>query len=611
MFSVHHLAEVWLELSMLPFLLVLSIFLAGRLATSSEINKRFLHLVLSTLIAAILEVSIELHNDVNADLLINKFFHAVIVINAYSLFAYVAAYTHQSSQKFIGSHFFILCLAVCLIFAFKGNSGLVFAPAFAVMFVAEAFVLQLLFQQYYSNGQFIVMNTLFMLLIDAFLLQYLFRQNLPLVYPVATLMLVFTFFYLEAPTYRKLIQAHRDIDYARVRAENSIMKANIANKAKSNFLASTSHEIRTPMNAILGINDLILEQRPDNEARNAAVAIKSAGEYLLALVNNILDISKIEAGKMDLYEADYHLWDLLKDCENDMTTRLKGKPEVKFSIHAQQDLPEHLFGDSLRLKQIITNLLSNAAKFTATGKISLNVSGIRKSTTDLLLTIIVSDTGSGINQQDINIIFQPFERANIIENRHIQGAGLGLTLVLNIVNIMNGNISVNSQAGIGSEFTVTVPQKITPDTLTVKQYEDFLSNNAPVIQAVSPDIWPDAHLLVVDDTPVNLVVAKGMLNHSEALVDTCESGEQALELIKANHYDIVFLDHKMPGMDGVETLAAIKKSIPECKAKFIALTANSGPNARQEYISLGFDDYLAKPFKQMELINILRACLNH
>ena len=458
------------------------------------------------------------------------------------------------------------------------------------------------------------MNLLFILLIDSFLLQYLFKQNIPLVYTVATMMLAFTFFYLEAPTYRQLIIAHKEIDQARIRAEASIHQATIANKAKSNFLASTSHEIRTPMNAILGINDMILAENPDNESRKAALAVKGAGEYLLALVNNILDISKIEAGKMELYESDYHLWELLKECEADMIERLKGKNSIKFIVNADKNMPEHLHGDVLRLKQVLINLLGNAAKYTENGAITLKVSGEKKSGAVVLMKFIIEDTGIGMREEEQARIYEPFERANIVETRHIPGAGLGLTLVKNIIDIMSGRISLTSEYGKGTAFTVEIPQRLAPgEYMTFQEYEGFMSRQ-PVSSETSeseqdsgPDVWPDAKILVVDDTPVNLVVAKGMLKTSEAEIDTSESGEDALEMMKASHYDLVFLDHKMPGMDGIETLKHAKEFAEG--TKFIALTANAGANARNEYISLGFDDYLPNPFKGEDMMKILKTYL--
>ena len=500
---------------------------------------------------------------------------------------------------------------------FRGEEKIfmIFSPGFAILFVTIGFFLQIIYQQYYGNGQFIVMNLLFIFLIDSFVLQYLFRQNLPLVYTVATIMLVFTFFYMEAPTYRELIAAQYETEIARALTEASINRANVANKAKSNFLASTSHEIRTPMNAILGINEMILNEKPDSETRKAAIDIKRAGEYLLALVNNILDISKIEAGKMDLYESDYHLWEVLKECESYTTEAIKDKSGLKFILNVDKNLLEHLHGDVLRLKQVLMNLLNNAAKYTNNGKITLSVSGESKSSSEIILKFIVEDTGIGMRKEESLKIFEPFERANIAETRHIMGAGLGLTLVKNIIDIMSGRIKLESEYNQGTKITFEIPQRAAHgENMTIKEYEEFLKNEELTKPAEnefideSPAVWPEAKILIVDDTPVNLVVAKGMLKDTQAQIDTSESGEEAIEMIKAKHYDIVFLDHKMPGMDGVETLKHAKNHT--VNTSFIALTANAGANARNEYIALGFDDYLPKPFKSLEMIKILKTCLN-
>lgn len=611
---LNNLNEIFIELTMLPFLFVFSIFLGGRMATQSEVNKRFLMLVISTFIAASVEAFVELFTDMEVSQAYMKIFYSLVNINAYCLMAYVAAYTKRDMQRFLELNFFALAVSIIMTFLFRDNENvyMIFAPGFAVLFVLEGFVLQLVYQQHYGNGQFIVMNILFILLIDSFIMQYLFSQNVPLVYTVATMMLVFTFFYMEAPTYRQLISVHSETEQARHDAELSMQHATMANKTKSNFLASTSHEIRTPMNAILGINDMIINELAtsrDEESKQAAQSIRRSGNYLLTLVNNILDISKIEAGKMDLYESDYHLWDVLWECEGYTTHKLNGK-DVKFYLEVDEDMSEYLHGDVLRLKQALINLLDNAAKYTQKGSVTLKASGEREGD-DMKLSFIVQDTGLGMKEEDISTIFEPFERANITETRNILGAGLGLTLVKNIVDIMKGRINIESSYGEGTKITLTLSQQVARDEeFTIKEYKEYLSSNlAQQLQEAlsSKTEWPDAKILIVDDTPVNLVVAKGMLKESKAKIDTAESGEEALEKIQKEHYDLIFLDHKMPGMDGIETLKRAKKYAQG--TPFIALTANAGANARSEYISAGFDDYLPKPFKSLEMLKILKTFL--
>ena len=612
---VNNVNETFIEVSMLPFLLVLSMFLGGRMATKSEINRRFLMTVITTFVAATSEVIFELFFSTNSGTLHMRIFYAVVNINAYCLMNYVAAYTRQLTKRFLEFNFFLLCVSIVIPFMFRSSEdiSMVFSPGFAIVFLIEGFILQLIYQQHYGNGQFIVMNMFFILLIDAFVIQYLFKLNVPLVYIVATLMLVFTFFYMEAPTYRKLINAHADTDAARQKAEISMQRANAANKTKSTFLASTSHEIRTPMNAILGINDMIiseLAETKDTESQQAAQNVRRSGNYLLNLVNNILDISKIEAGKMDLYEADYHLWDVISECQGYALHKLGKKEEVKFILDLDENMSEFLHGDVLRLKQASINLLDNAIKYTKKGEVIFKIIGERNGN-DMKLSVVVKDTGLGMKTKDLDKIFEPFERVNVTETRNIPGAGLGLTLVKNIADIMKGEITVESVYGEGTTATLTVPQTVARgEEFTIKQYREFVEKQRADEKHLAESNrteWPEAKLLIVDDTPVNLVVAKGMLKETKATIETAESGEEALEKIKAQHYDLVFLDHKMPGMDGVETLHHAKKHT--VNTAFIALTANAGANARNEYIAEGFDDYLPKPFKSLEMMKILRTYL--
>ncbi len=615
MIFLNEIGENFIEMSILPFLMVLALFLGGRMATKSDVNRRYLLLVLSSFITAAFEVIIELFMSHDATTPHMKIFYSLVNINAFCLASYVAAYTGKNSRGFREINFFALCFSLVIPFVFgaKESFYMLFTPGLGILFVAEGFIIQLLYQENYGNGQFIVMNILFVLLIDAFITQYVFKKDLPLVYIVATVMLVFTFFYMEAPTYRQLISIHSETEKARVEAEIAMQKTIAANKAKGNFLASTSHEIRTPMNAILGINDMIinaLADSHDEETQHAAQNIRRSGTYLLTLINNILDISKIEAGKMDLYESDYHLWDMLSECRGYALHKLTKKPNITFFLKVDENMPEHLFGDVLRLKQAVVNLVDNAVKYSSKGNIILEVRSEIKGF-DVNLTFIVKDDGIGIKKEEMKKIFEPFERANLNETRNVLGAGLGLTLVKYITEIMHGKLDIQSEYYSGTTVTLTIPQKLSQKGMfTVHDYREYLEsqhmNEAKNINSNKTE-WPDAKVLIVDDTPVNLVVAKGMLKDTKIKIETAESGEEALDRIKAGHFDLIFLDHKMPGMDGIETLHKAKPLTKD--SAFIALTANAGANARSEYISEGFNDYLPKPFKATEMLHILREFL--
>ena len=596
--------SIWIEAIMLPFLFVMAIFLSSRFAIKTAMNRRFLYLVLSTFLANLFEIIEFLF----PDLIPISIVYAVMMINGYCLMRYVAAYVRIQNEMFSRLHMALFFIALMMAFlVHKGlQIGVIMCYVFTIFFVIEGFCLQLIFQEYYGNGQFITMNFLLMLLIDAFLIEYVFKEPMP-IYAVATAILVFTFFYIEAPTYRQLITAQSDTMAARIATEASIKRANTAAKAKSNFLASTSHEIRTPMNAILGMNEMILkESKGDKETCNAANNIKNAGNLLLSIINNILDISKIESGKMDLYNSEYHLYPLLLNAQENVSLMVKNK-NLKFEINIDKDMPEFLNGDELRLGQIIFNLVDNAVKYTQKGFVKINVSSQELDASKIMLKISVEDSGIGIKPEDIKMLYTPFERVHFKETQNISGAGLGLTLVKYIVDLMGGTIDVKSTYGEGSTFSVEIPQKLCNEKITVQEYIDSIAESQ---HDESPTIFPDAKILVVDDTQVNLAVAKGMLKDSQAEVDTAISGEEALNLIEDKKYDIVFLDHRMPGMDGVETLNSAKTHIKKSKLPiFIALTADAGSGAREKYIALGFDDYLAKPFKPGEMINILRKFL--
>ncbi len=631
--------NVWIEAAVIPFLGVLAFFLYIRYGTKVEINRRFRFLALSTFFAALMEVGSTLLIDGwghrhAVNLTLRTLYYATINVNAYSLMRYVEAFVHVDNPKFarfnkilLASSFLVLILNLIpgtsgfffLIVSdgglFRGTYNTLWRSVYVLYFAAMALWLQVTHREYYTGkAQFVVLNTIVGLLIAANVIQYMFIQTVLFTYAVAAIMLFIMFFYYEAPVYRKMLTVEKELESSRQKAEHSTRLSIAANRAKSDFLANTSHEIRTPMNAILGMNEMILKESSDPEIRQSALDIRRAGNHLLSIINNILDISKIESGKMELYRADYHLWQMLRDVEEGIfeTVHEKG---LKLIIDADKNLPEHLYGDEDHIRQVIVNLIDNAVKYTQKGTITLSVrGGLKEHRVKLIMS--VKDTGIGIRQEDLPKLFHSFERVNMNETQTIQGAGLGLTLVRYLLELMGGTVRAESEYGKGSTFTVELTQQLAHEGFsgTIAEYESMLANEGD-ISGVSQDdrrpfTCPDAKILVVDDTPVNLVVAKGMLKESKAHVDTSESGEDALELIKANHYDIIFLDHKMPGMDGVETLKHARETDgPSRLTKYIALTANSGTGLREEYISLGFNDYLPKPIKSDALKKILASCL--
>ena len=641
--------NVGLEATMIPFLGVLSVFLFIRYGTNAEINKRFRLLALSTFFAAVLEVVSTLFVDGWTHIILGGWsyvyavntamrtlFYAVVNLNAYYLMRYVEAYVHVENKIFDEFNKFLLLSSFAVLilnlipgiggFSFSisgygefvyGKYGTLWQTVYVLYYVVMAAYLQVMNRKYYTaKSQYFIMNILGIMLIASFVIQYMLIRTVLFTYTIASIVLFVTFFYYEAPTYRRMLTVEKELEISRERAEQSTRITNAANRAKSDFLANTSHEIRTPMNAILGMNEMILRESRDQAVHQAALDIRNAGNHLLAIINNILDISKIESGNMELYNADYHLWQLLKDIEEGNFEAIHNK-NLDFVLDVDKSLPEHLYGDEDHIRQVLANLIDNAVKYTSNGTITLSVKGEMIEHSRVKLKISVNDTGIGIREEDIPKLFRSFERVNLNETQSIQGAGLGLTLVRYLLELMGGKIEAFSEYGKGSTFSLELTQQLSQDGFqgSIKEYEAMLENVPELPAGVLPDddrpfTCPDAKILIVDDTPVNLVVARGMLKESKAQVHTCESGEECLALIRDNHYDIIFLDHMMPGLDGIETLKQAREiDGPSRLAKYIALTAHSGSGLREEYISYGFNDYMPKPIKIDALKKILAKYL--
>ena len=377
-----------------------------------------------------------------------------------------------------------------------------------------------------------------------------------------------------------------------------------ANRAKSDFLANMSHEIRTPINAIMGMNEMVLRESKDEEIRGFAVNIQSASKTLLSLINDILDFSKIEAGKMEIIPAPYDVAVFLNDVVNMTEVKAKQK-QLDFQVEIDQKLPSILFGDEVRNRQIIVNILNNAVKYTKCGTVRFLVEGIWEETV-FKLKMQVSDSGIGIREEDLNKLFEGFQRLDLEQNRNIEGTGLGLAITHSLVEQMNGRMEVTSEYGKGSVFTVYLTQDIKDDRPIGDFRERFKEMAKQEATYKESFVAPDAKVLVVDDNEMNLAVVKALLKQTDLQITTCMSGAECLEMAAKESFDVILLDHMMPEMDGIETLARLRQSDNKCKeTPVIALTANAIEGAKAEYIKAGFANYLSKPIEGAELERML------
>lgn len=391
-----------------------------------------------------------------------------------------------------------------------------------------------------------------------------------------------------------------------VSAQHAMMhKLEDANKAKSIFLANMSHEIRTPMNAIIGFSELMLHDDLTDKQREAASNIRDASYSLLGLINNVLDFSKIESGKMELVCNNYDTKKNFNSAATQVSVAAQ-KKGLSFSVEIDDDIPRYLFGDGDKIKEIIINMLNNSIKYTKSGSVSLKVTGSSSHSDEFELKFIIKDTGVGISEEDQKTVFNAFEQVQKNVHRGIEGTGLGLSIVKGYINLMNGNISLKSKLGEGSEFTIIIPQKITSDVDIADETPYSSAINKSSIGKIDLE---NKEILVVDDNPVNLGVVESTLEIYGAKVFTAISGARAIKLCEKKQFPIIFMDQMMPEMDGVEALHHIRdiSDFYKNNSKIIALTANAINGVRDELLKEGFDEYLTKPIEFDRLEELLLA----
>lgn len=407
----------------------------------------------------------------------------------------------------------------------------------------------------------------------------------------------------HAMTYDAIEKAYQEEAIAKQERD----EADRANEAKSSFLANMSHEIRTPINAVIGMNEMILRESSESVIRQYAYDARSSANTLLGIINDILDFSKIESGKMEIIPVEYELKHVVTELVNMIEKRASDKG-LELQVEVCPELPSKLYGDDVRIKQIVTNLLTNAVKYTERGRVTLTVNG-HMVQERLQLYICVEDTGIGIKQEDLNKLFSAFERIEEKRNRNIEGTGLGMSITTLLLNMMGSSLEVSSVYGKGSSFSFVLEQQVVDNTpigqLAQKEEEDTSYQYKEAFTA------PDARLLVVDDNRMNCKVFKALLKKTQVQVMECYSGAECLQLTEAYKYDMIFLDHMMPELDGVETFKLLRSDSANLNldTPVVVLTANAMSGAKEQYMADGFDAFLAKPIVPEDLEHMLADML--
>ncbi|MBP3621034.1 MAG: response regulator [Lachnospiraceae bacterium] len=406
--------------------------------------------------------------------------------------------------------------------------------------------------------------------------------------------LAFLFFMAVIQTGKDLLQLEKDKQIAVAASESRAM-----------FLANMSHEIRTPINTIVGMNEMILRNSGDESTREYAKNIDSASKMLMSLIDDILDFSKLDAGRIEIDENDYDVAMLVDDVILSAKVRLQDKA-LNFNIDIDEKLPSVLKGDEIRIKQVYNNILSNAIKYTEEGNIDISLKGIYEKGV-FYIVFSVSDTGVGIREEDIPTLFDSFQRMDLKRNKYIQGTGLGLNITKQLVDYMNGTIDVKSEYGKGSCFTIKLPQIIVDET-PVKDHSEMAVTDRVDVDIVNKEkkTFPNKSVLVVDDNDMNLTVMKALLSNSGLKLDFASSGLECIDKCKKEKYDLIFMDHMMPDPDGIETLHIIKEDEEGLNkdTTVVVLTANAIKGAAEQYEKEGFADYITKPveYEKMEVV---------
>lgn len=549
-------------------------------------------------------------------------FNLLTVILTYYAYGYVKAYSvenENSRKQKIMDIFVGVLLASFVVLGFVNlftgivsyiddagefHNGPLYVSNYIVPFILMTFIMITAIdrRKCYTKEQFRAI-IFFLVLVSAgvafeFLLHY---EVLTIMFGVSLAILIIQLS-LETPDYKKMTEAMDALKETNAEVVRAKELADKANHAKSDFLARMSHEIRTPLNAVLGMNELIIKESDDSAIKEYASDAYRSANNLLNIINDILDFSKIESGKMNFIKEPFSTRDLLRE-EYTIFSFKSEEKGLALLFDIGKDVPSKLNGDDVRIKQVITNLLNNAMKYTDKGTVTLRVSleKVENNIADVLFEII--DTGRGIKEEDMSKLFAAFERIDEKNSRNIEGTGLGLNISKVLINLMDSELKAESTFGKGSRFFFTLPLEIV-DAAPIGTF-NIIGNNQSAEEEHKEELIynPDLRILAVDDNMVNLKVFEGLLRKTGATIEKASSGKLALEMTLKNKYDIIFLDHMMPEMDGIETFKHIKEQTegPNTETPIVVLTANAIKGSREEYLGIGFDDVCYKPTTQKEL----------
>ncbi len=608
--------NIYFETAAVGFIGILLLYLHIEYPNASESNLRYRRWVAWILASLVIDVVASVMTDYGykfpamANILVNTGYFLITAGCFWSLSSYLHSlvrgklsdwYMKIINGLFVGYAFMMFAnIFTGWVFTFTEEGIYTHGPFYPVIFVLQIAVntfsicLLISYRKHLEKRQLAAIGIFMLLIISGFLLQVIFFQKTLLTFYMFSIAAMTVLFVIETPDYIKLADALKEVEEQRQRAD-------VANQAKSNFLANMSHEIRTPMNAIIGLDEMILRESDSPKVKKYARDIRSAGHTLLSIINDILDLSKIESGKMKLVPVEYDFASVLNDIVN-MTMKKAQEKGLEYELTVDPNIPAVLYGDEIRVRQIFLNLTNNAIKYTEQGSVHLTVSYVHE---EDKLRFSVKDTGIGIKPEDMEKLFSSFQRLDETKNRKVEGTGLGLNITRQLAEIMNGSISVESTYGEGSTFTADLLQPAVDDT-PIGDYAKHLELAQESNEEFRPNlVAPKARILVVDDNEMNLEVLTELLKDTRMQITTAESGEECLSCLEHGSFDLVFLDQMMPKMSGTQTMKFIRERHLCDKTPVIVLTADAIVGARESYINEGFTDYLSKPVMYEDLENLL------